>query len=56
MDVTKEELDLRIQLLKGQYPDPQMQGELDKPENRREVASRLLSEKTIARMTELASK
>ncbi|MDB5169249.1 MAG: Trigger factor [Candidatus Saccharibacteria bacterium] len=45
--VTKEELDLRIQLLKGQYGDPSMQVELDKQENRRDIASRLVSEKTL---------
>lgn len=45
--ITPEELDMRIQILKGQYPDAQMQAELDKPESRREIASRLISEKTI---------
>ena len=45
--VTPEELEMHLQLLKGQYADPNMQGEIDKPENRREIASRLLSEKTI---------
>jgi trigger factor len=45
--VTPEELDMHLKLLKGQYADPNMQTEIDKPENRREIASRLLSEKTI---------
>jgi trigger factor len=45
--ITPEELDMRMQILKGQYPDAQMQTELDKPESRREIASRLISEKTI---------
>jgi trigger factor len=45
--VTAEELEIRMQLLKGQYPDAQMRAELDKPEARREIASRLVSEKTI---------
>lgn len=53
---TPEELDSRIALLKQQYTDAQMQAELDKPENRRELGSRLLTEKTIARLTEYASK
>jgi trigger factor len=48
--VTAEELEIRMQLLKGQYPDAQMQAELDKPEARREIASRLVSEKTIAKL------
>lgn len=47
LDVTPEELEIRIQLLKAQYQDPTMQAELEKPENRRDIAMRLLSEKTI---------
>lgn len=53
--VTPEELEIRMQLLKGQYPDPQMQAELDKPEARRDIASRLLSEKTIAKLRDYAT-
>ncbi len=45
--VTPQELEIRMQLLKGQYPDPTMQAELDKPESRRDVASRLMTEKTL---------
>ncbi len=48
--VTPEELEVRMQLLKGQYPDPQMQAELSKPEGRREIASRLMSEKTLDKL------
>ncbi len=47
LSIQPEELDLRIQLLKGQYQDPQMQSELVKPENRRDIASRMLSEKVV---------
>ncbi|MDB5181982.1 MAG: Trigger factor [Candidatus Saccharibacteria bacterium] len=47
IEVTPEELQMRIQLLKGQYQDPAMQAELDKPDNQREIASRIMSEKTI---------
>jgi trigger factor len=51
LTVTPEELEIRVQILKGQYAsDAQMQAELDKPENRRDVASRLLTEKTIAKI------
>lgn len=54
--VTPEELEIRLQLLKGQYQsDPQMQAELDKPENRRDIAARLLTEKTIRFLTEHAA-
>ncbi len=56
LDVTPEELDLRIQLLKGQYQDAAMQAELDKPENRRDIAMRILSEKTIDKLVSYATK
>jgi trigger factor len=54
--VTPEELEIRIQLLKGQYTDPAMQAELDKPENRRDVSSRLMTEKTLDRLRSYAQK
>lgn len=56
LNVSQEEIDLRLQILKGQYQDPAMQAELDKPENRRDIAARLLTEKTIAKLVEYASK
>jgi FKBP-type peptidyl-prolyl cis-trans isomerase (trigger factor) len=56
LDVTPEELEIRLQLLKGQYPDEGMQAELDKPENRRDIASRMLTEKTVAKLIEYATK
>ncbi len=45
--VTPEELEIRMQLLKGQYPDPAMQAELEKPESRRDIHSRMMTEKTL---------
>lgn len=48
--VSPEELELRIQLLRGQYTDAAMQAELDKPENRRDIQSRLLTEKTLDKL------
>ncbi|HSX43431.1 MAG TPA: trigger factor [Candidatus Saccharimonadales bacterium] len=50
--VTDAEMDARIKELKKQYTDNQMRSELDKKENRRELMSRLLTEKTIARLVE----
>lgn len=50
LDVTPEELEIRIQLLKNQYKDAAMQAEIDKPENRNDIASRLLTEKTVAKL------
>ncbi len=47
LDVSLEELEVRIQSLKGQYQDKAMQSELDKPDNRRDVASRMLTEKVL---------
>ena len=47
IDVTPEELEARIQQLKGQYPDKQMQAQLDNPDARREINARLRSEKVI---------
>ena len=52
--VDDKELDTRITQLKKQYTDKQMQVELDKPENRRELMSRLLTEKTIERLSTYA--
>ena len=56
IDVTPEELEIRIQILKGQYKDPAMQSELDKPENRRDVTSRLITEKTVTKLVDYATK
>lgn len=53
--VTPEELEIRIQQLKGQYQDQQMQSELDKPENRNEIANRMLNEKVIQLISSSAS-
>ncbi len=54
--VTPQELELRIQLLRGQYADPAMQAELDKPENHRDIMSRMLTEKTLDKLRGYASK
>jgi trigger factor len=54
--VTPEELEIRLQLLTGQYTDPAMQAELDKPENRRDIHSRLMTEKTLDKLRQYAAK
>lgn len=56
LTITPEELDLRMQMLKAQYQDPQMQAELDKPETRRDIASRILTEKTLTALTTYSTK
>lgn len=55
IDVSREELQSRIAQLKQQYTDAAMQSELDKPENQREIASRIMSEKTIEKLVGFAS-
>jgi len=52
--VSADELEIRMQIMKGQYSDPQMQAELAKPEARRDVASRMVTEKTIAKLVSFA--
>lgn len=54
--VTPEEIDLSIQAVKSQYQDAAMQAELDKPEGRRNITSRLLTEKTLQKLVSYASK
>ncbi|CAN5629588.1 trigger factor [soil metagenome] len=56
LTITPEELEIRLQVLKGQYQDEQMRSELDKPENRREILSRMLSEKTLATLANYVTK
>ncbi len=54
--VTPDELEVRMQLLKGQYTDPQMQTELDKPEARQDIASRIRIEKVLAKLRDYVTK
>jgi trigger factor len=54
--VSPDELEIRLELLKGQYPDAAMQAELDKPENIHDIMSRMLTEKTLDKLRSYASK
>ncbi len=56
-DVTVEEAELETRLaeMKQQYTDAKMQEELAKPENQRDIASRILTEKTIAALVSYAT-
>jgi trigger factor len=56
LQVTPEELEVRLQVLKGQYQDSQMQEELKKPEARRDIAARMLTEKTVQKLVSYATK
>jgi trigger factor len=53
--LSPDELEIRLQIMKGQYQDPAMQAELEKPEAKRDIASRLLTEKTLAKLTAYAT-
>lgn len=53
IEVTPEELELKIEQLRSQYNDEAMRAQLDKPENRRDIYSRLMIEKTVNRLREL---
>ena len=56
LKVTPEELEIRIQILKGQYQDDAMRAELDKQENQQDIANRILTEKTLEKLTSYAAK
>lgn len=57
VEVTEPEFQARLTELKAQYKnDPKMQEELGKSENQRDIASRILTEKTIEKLVAYASK
>lgn len=57
IDATNQELDDHIELYKKQYANnPQMVAQFEQPESRRDMANRLLTEKTVERLVELNSK
>jgi trigger factor len=53
LTVNADELKVRLTLLRNQYPDKQMQTELENPDNQQEIANRLLVEKTLAKLRSL---
>lgn len=50
IDITPEELEMRLQIMKAQYKDQAAQAELDKPEARRSIVSQIMTEKTLAKL------
>lgn len=57
ISVSPEELEIRMQLLKGQHQqDAAMQQQLESPDARREIASRMVTEKTLTKLVDYASK
>lgn len=54
IDATNEELEEHVNLYKQQYANnPRMVAQFDTPEARRDIANRLLTEKTVDRLVEL---
>jgi trigger factor len=57
IEATNDELAEHINLYKKQYANnPQMVAQFDQPEAQRDIANRLLTEKTVSRLVELNSK
>lgn len=57
IEVAKEELDARLQEMLGRYGNtPEVAKQLDTPEARRDIANRVMTEKTVDRLVELNSK
>lgn len=51
--VTDEELKARIEELKEQYTDDAMRAQLDQPENRRDIYSRMMIDKTVKHLRDI---
>lgn len=57
IEATSDELAEHVEMYKKQYANnPQMVAQFDQPEARRDIANRLLTEKTVTRLVELNTK
>jgi trigger factor len=57
IEVTQEELEARLKDMLSRYGDtPEIKKQLDTPEARRDLANRVLTEKTVSRLVELNTK
>ncbi len=56
LSISEDEIDIRVQLLQGQYQDPQAQAQLSSPEGRQDLANRMLTEKAVNSLYEHATK
>ncbi len=57
IEASKDELEEHVNLYKKQYANnPQLVAQFDQPEARRDIANRLLTEKTVDRLVELNAK
>ncbi len=55
VEVTPEEVEVRLQMMRAQYQDPQAQAELAKPEALRDIDNRIRTEKTLEKLKGYAS-
>lgn len=55
VQVTDDEVDIRLQLMQAQYKDPTAQAELAKPEARLDIENRIRTEKTLDKLKGYAS-
>jgi trigger factor len=55
IEVSKEELQEQLTALEARYPDAKMRAEMAKPEVRRDIISRLMTDKTMAKLKSYAS-
>lgn len=53
LTVDQNEFDIQLEAMKQRYTDAEMQAELQKPENQREIVSRILTQKTLDKLKEL---
>lgn len=53
IEISKDEFETRLSEMKQQYNDPKTQAQLDTPDARRNLANRVLTEKTVDRLVEL---
>jgi trigger factor len=56
VSVSDQELSVRTNIMKQQYPNPEMAGQLDQPAAQREIANRLVTEKTVDLLYNFATK
>lgn len=54
IEVSSQELEVRLQMLKAQYTDAQAQEDLNKPEALRSINSQIMTEKTLEKLKEYA--
>lgn len=54
--VSQADIDVELELLKGQYTDPDMQAELASPDTREEIYNHLMATRTIAKIKEYNEK